>query len=88
MTFSIEAIVDSIINEHYNNICIPRTNLRYPCGICNKSVMNNQKAIECDSCGKWIHTKCNGTTNEMYEDLKLINEMLENDPNLISEDWW
>ena len=88
MTFSIEAIVDSIKNEYYNNICIPHTKLRYPCGICNKSVMNNQKAIECDSCGKWIHIKCNGTTNEMYEDLKLINEILENDANLVSDDWW
>ena len=89
MTFSIESIVESIKNEHYLiNNGLTHNNLRYPCGICNKSVMNNQKAIECDSCCKWIHIKCNGTTNEMYEDLKLINEMVENVPNLKSDNWW
>ena len=89
MTFSIETIVESKKNEHYLiNNGLTHTNLRYPCGICNKSVMNNQKSIECNSCCKWIHIKCNGTTNEMYEDLKLINEMVENDPNLKSDNWW
>ena len=89
MTFSIDLLLESVKNEHFNiNITKSSTNLRFPCGICNKSVMNNQKAIECDSCGKWIHTKCNGTTNNEYEELKLLNEMAENDPNIICEVWW
>ena len=36
-------------------------NLKFPCSICNKNVLNNQKAIQCDSCDLWCHIKCNGT---------------------------
>ena len=32
--------------------------IRYPCKICNKPVKSNQKAIECDKCELWLHTKC------------------------------
>ena len=31
------------------------SNLKYPCGICHKSVNKNQKAIFCTVCLNWIH---------------------------------
>ena len=45
----------------------------YPCGICQKNVNNNQKAIMCSSCEHWIHTRCNGTSNIEYEEMMNIN---------------
>ena len=50
----------------------------YPCGICQKNVNNNQKAIECSSCNYWIHIKCNGTTNMEYNNLIESNNHLTN----------
>ena len=33
--------------------------VKNPCGICNKQVRKNHRAIHCDICDKWIHIKCN-----------------------------
>ena len=41
----------------------------YPCGICQKNVNMNQKAIECTSCNLWIHIKCNGTTIDEHNNI-------------------
>ena len=48
----------------------------YPCGICQKNVNNNQKAIECTSCNLWIHIKCDGTTIDEYNRILEINSLL------------
>ena len=37
-----------------------------PCSICNKNVLSNQKAVHCDSCNKWCHIKCDGTSLATY----------------------
>ena len=44
--------------------------IKYPCGICSKSVKENQKALQCDICDKWIHLKCNLLNLSTYEKLK------------------
>ena len=44
--------------------------MKFPCGICNKSVENNHKAIHCDSCDLWIHIVCNDISDAEYECLK------------------
>lgn len=31
---------------------------KYPCGICDKNVGWNAKAIQCDGCNVWYHSKC------------------------------
>ena len=41
-------------------------NLKFPCGICNKSVQKNQNALQCDTCDKWVHRKCEGMSPEKY----------------------
>ena len=38
-------------------------NLKFLHSICDKNVLNNQKAIQCDSCNRWCHIKCDGTTD-------------------------
>ena len=45
--------------------------IKYPCSICNKAVLDNQKAIQCDTCDLWCHIKCDGTSNEKYNYLML-----------------
>ena len=51
----------------------------YPCGICQKNVNMNQKAIECTSCNLWIHIKCNGTTIDEYNNIMDNNSLLTNE---------
>ena len=38
----------------------------FPCGVCNNSVANNHRAIQCDICNKWIHIKCNYLDKKSY----------------------
>ena len=37
------------------------------CGLCDKIVRNNHRAIKCDICEKWIHAKCNHINKTRYE---------------------
>ena len=37
------------------------------CSICQKEVQTNDKAIECNKCKHWVHTKCNKITNKQYK---------------------
>ena len=75
MPFSIDCILDSIRDEHYNSPNPLKTSLKYPCSICNKPVLKNQCAIECDSCELWVHNKCNGTSSDEYETIKTLGEL-------------
>ena len=45
---------------------------KFPCKICSKSVVKNHKAICCDLCHIWVHTKCNKIIAATYK-------MLQND---------
>lgn len=47
----------------------PTNNLKWPCSVCNKNVLRNQKAIQCDLCDKWCHITCDGTSPKTYNDL-------------------
>ena len=38
----------------------------YPCGICARVVKNSDKAVCCDGCNNWIHNKCSGLSDSMY----------------------
>ena len=40
------------------------------CGLCDKPVKRNQKAIECEECFKWYHVKCMSITAKSYEKLQ------------------
>ena len=52
----------------------PYNNLDFPCSICNKNVLTNQKAIQCDTCNKWCHIQCDGTSLETYNHLMITND--------------
>ena len=41
-----------------------------PCGICHKNIHANQKAIFCDNCNFYVHTKCNDISASEYKELE------------------
>ena len=45
----------------------------YPCSVCKKSVLNQDKAICCDYCNQWVHIKCNKLNDFDYNVLKSKN---------------
>ena len=47
--------------------------VRCPCGICNRAVASNHRAVCCDDCNSWIHIKCANISPEHYEHLKTSN---------------
>ena len=67
--------IDRIIETIDKNRPKPRSCVKYQCGICYKSVRNDQKAVQCDSCDLWIHTVCNGTSDDEYELLKISDDL-------------
>ena len=46
------------------------TGIKFPCGVCSKSVANNHRALCCDSCDKWVHMKCNFLNKKTYQKLQ------------------
>jgi hypothetical protein len=46
------------------------TYIKYLCGICSKNVNWNAKALQCDGCDIWYHTKC---SNVGLHDINVIN---------------
>ena len=73
-----------------NNKQIIQAKHPFPCGICEKNVNKNQKAIECTSCRMWIHIRCNKTTVDEYNELinhnlRLTSEQIEVEPWLCNK---
>ena len=51
-----------------------KSNIKNPCGICQKSVNKNQHAIYCTVCLRWMHRKYSGTSLKEYEYLNEEND--------------
>ena len=48
---------------------------RYPCGVCNRSVRDNDKALLCDTCGKCFHIECTRvSSNDQYDHYCTLSE--------------
>ena len=60
MSYTVDRVIDIIENNRPK----PRSCVKFFCGICNKSVKDNQKAIQCDSCDLWIHIVCNDISDD------------------------
>ena len=37
------------------------------CGVCDKEVMENQQGLKCDCCETWFHSKCEKTSDDVYQ---------------------
>ena len=40
--------------------------VKFPCSVCEKSVAINHKAVCCDVCNRWVHTRCNNICKKIY----------------------
>ena len=74
----VNAVNTAKIKSISSSNCGPKSRsvpkFKNPCGICKKSVNDNQKAIFCITCLSWIHRKCNGTTLKEYNKLEAEDE--------------
>ena len=69
-------LIESLKQQNDEYVNIINANHPFPCGICQKNVNINQKAIECSNCNFWIHIKCNGTSVDEYNKMIDINSAL------------
>ena len=63
--------IEQIINK-LSNGASTSTHLKFPCSICNKNVLANQKALQCDICKTWTHIKCSMKFLESLPELELV----------------
>ena len=68
---NLELVIEAIRHDKNLN---KLNNLNFPCSVCNKNVLNNQKAIQCDSCNLWFHIKSDGTSIETYNNFILSED--------------
>lgn len=47
--------------------------IKHPCGLCDKPVAKNHRAVLCNTCSKWSHIKCSGISLEEYKKLQISN---------------
>ena len=48
--------------------------VRYPCGICKRSVATTHKGLLCDLCNSWFHIVCVNVTVDVYESFRRKND--------------
>ena len=72
--FTLGITYDRIINalRTESDLNIPN-NLKWPCSICNKNVTESMKSIRCDTCKRWCHIKCDGSSAKEYEKLVMTD---------------
>ena len=42
------------------------------CLKCNEALGTDSKAVQCDLCGAWIHSKCEGVSDEIYDKMNVV----------------
>ena len=60
---NIDRIIGAILSGKELN---PSNNLSWPCSVCNKNCLKNQKYIHCDKCDRLCHITCDGTSLVQY----------------------
>ena len=76
-SFDLFDIITNVVTKSNSQIVYkkakPKREVKFPCGICDKSVNKNQKSIDCNNCGLWVHKSCEGLTNGECQ--KLVEEV-------------
>ena len=88
MPTPVDFIIDSI-NASKKSNCeknkCTSVSVKYPCGICQNEVKNNDKSVKCSKCSFWIHIRCNGISVDEY---KAMIERNNIHPELIEDEEW
>ena len=77
---NMDRIAGAILSDQNLN---PINRLKNPCSICNKNCLKNQACINCSTCGKDYHIKCDGISKIQYNEYKTIKD----DPNKPNLQW-
>ena len=57
-------------HSYFGNTQKAKRTPKYPCIVCEKAVMTRSRAVSCDTCDNWTHSKCTGSiSNEQYDKL-------------------
>ena len=48
--------------------------MKWPCTVCGKSVKSNDRALLCDLCVYWSHTRCVGVSEIHYQELCEVSD--------------
>ena len=48
-------------HSYFGNTQNAKRTPKYPCTACGKAVTSRSKAVSCDLCDNWTHTKCTGS---------------------------
>ena len=66
-SFDLFDIITNVVTKSNSQIVYkkakPKREVKFRCGICDKSVNKNQKSIDCNNCGLWVHKSCEGLTD-------------------------
>ena len=55
-------------NKNKNLYCLPGG----CCLKCKEELGSDSKAVQCDLCAAWIHTKCKGLSDEVYDNIIVL----------------
>ena len=61
----------------------PGPTIVYPCSVCEVDVLDDNKAVCCDSCDQWVHVSCDPSLSDLLYD-KMVQNSME-DPWFCSE---
>ena len=59
---------------------------KHPCVHCSKGVISRSRAISCDNCERWVHSRCTQITNAEYDNIVAENAELNYLCNICSFD--
>ena len=48
--------------------------MKWPCTVCGKCVKSNDRALLCDLCDNWSHTRCVGVSEVRYQELCEVSD--------------
>ena len=68
MPTPIQFVIESIVatKSSKKKQMKPTANIQFPCGICCKNVLRNQRSLHCHMCLHSIHIKCTDMTISEY----------------------
>ena len=69
-----QSIVDNNVNLNVVDNMSPKSKKKCKCGKCQKNMSVNLQVINCDTCKKYFHVKCSGTSKQSFLKLKNKNK--------------
>ena len=62
----LKIILSNQVELNPGSINSSNNDTKYPCYVCNESVLWTEKGVACDRCDQWFHTKCINMSTQTY----------------------